>query len=827
MRWGTRCARTGVPGVDQAGVAASLDCPDALPAATGRGVVSVSLRRVVAGVAAGLVVFAGFGWSPAAAGAGPAPVRRVLVISVPGLTWSEVRDHDLPHIRALLADSGLADLAPRGVLARSTAGGAYLTISAGTRATGDPALDGQQLAAGEPAAGSTAGEVFTRRTGTPAGDGAVALAWPTLVRNNKAQPYDAKLGLLAATLDKAGRGIAAVGNGDGSDSGEPSYQRQVGLAAVGRDGTIADADLGADLSVPAPDRPFGRRLDNAAVARAAADALRAPGGRDRGAVVVEASDLARVMRYRDRVASGRYDDLRAQALADSDDLVGRLVAEVDPARDAVVLVAPYNLDRNRDLTVAAVRAPGWRPGYVRSASTQRAGFLTLVDVGPTVLDLLGVSRPEDMEGRPAEPAPSGHSLDRRIDHLVSENAASRFRENLLFPTTLVVVLGLTAVCAATTVLLVRGGSARARRAVCFAALVDLAILPLSYLARAFPLEDLGAAFYWAFVALGALALAAVATVGAGRLRRPRLALVAVLGAVAAVPLLDVVTGSHLSLSAAFGYSPTGNSRLYGISNYSFGQVAAAACLLAAFVAARWPTRAGRAAAIGMLAGVLVVFGMPTWGSDVGGILAFTPTVLVFGVLVSGTRVRWRTVLIAVVVTGLAIFGFGMADLARPPSQRAHLGRLFERVGKEGPGPLFDIIDRKLMANLRVTTSSFWVAAIPVAVIFLVFLYRSRRRPLDPIRAALPTLGAGVGAALVAAVLGSAVNDSGAIVGGVALTVVAAALGWLALGSLTVPARGAPPGGGPPGAAGAPGAPAPEPSPEERPAAPVRVGADPG
>src|SRR5690606_13372072 len=111
---------------------------------------------------------------------------------------------------------------------------------------------------------------------------------------------------------------------------------------------------------------------------------------------------------------------------------------------------------------------------------------------------------------------------------------------------------------------------------------------LSYIARAFPLEDLGAGFYWAFVVTGAAVVATPATVVAGRVGRPRLALVAVLVAVLAVPVVDVMTGSRLSLSAAFGYSPTGNSRLYGISNYSFGMVAAAACLLAALVAARWP-----------------------------------------------------------------------------------------------------------------------------------------------------------------------------------------------------------------------------------------------
>jgi hypothetical protein len=457
-----------------------------------------------------------------------------------------------------------------------------------------------------------------------------------------------------------------------------------------------------------------------------------------------------------------------------------------------VLVAPYNLPGDRDLTVAAVRAPGWHPGYLRSASTQRAGFLTLVDVAPTLLDLLGVDRPEDMEGRPAEPVASSRSLEARVDDLAERNAASRFREHLLFPTTLAVVLVLAGLCAGAIVVLARGGPRRAARALAFVALADLAVLPLSYLARAFPLEDLGSAFYWAFLVAGAPAVAALATLAARWRGRPRLALVVVLGAVLAVPLLDVVTGSRLSLSAAFGYSATGNSRLYGISNYAFGQVSAAACLLAALLAARWPTPRGRAAAIGLLVAVLVVIGMPTWGSDVGGILALTPAILVFAVLVSGYRLRLRVVAVAVALTGLAVFGFGMADLARPAGERAHLGRLFERVGNEGLEPLLSIMDRKLMANLRVSTSSFWIVAIPVAIAFLVFLARHRSRPLAAVRAAIPTLRAGVTAALVAAVLGSLVNDSGALVGGGALTVSAVALAWLALETPAAATTGQPP-----------------------------------
>jgi hypothetical protein len=761
----------------------SIDSP-AVPAAAGTRI-RAAAQRALALVVAGAAVLGAL-----AAGASPAGAQddgragRVLLISVPGLTWDEVRDHDLPAIEGLLAESALADMAPRGVSPRATPGAAYLTISAGSRATSDPLVDGQQLALGEQAGGSSAGEIFERRTGVEPDGRYVALSWPTLHRVNARQPYDAELGLLTDSLDDAGLGVEAIGNADGTDTVGASYERQVGLAATTGDGVIPAGELDADLLARDASSPFGQRLDLDQVVRRFENAWDSPAERDGGLVVVEASDLARSMRYRDRVDEARYAELRSQALSDSDRLVARLLEQVDPERDAVLLVAPYNLPDDRNLTVSALRAPRQDPGYLRSASTQRSGFLTLVDVAPTVLDLLGVPRPVEMEGRPAEAVASSASLDERVDHLIGLNEASRFRERLLFPTTLAVVVVLGMLCAATVVVVARGGAPRARGALAFVALADLAVLPMSFGARAFPLEDLGAGFYWGFLVATSVVVAAIAT-AAGR-GRGRGALVGVLALVLVVPLADAMTGSHLSLSSAFGYSPTGNSRLYGISNYAFGMVAASSCLLAAFVAGRWSSARGRAAAIGLLVAVLVVIGMPLWGSDVGGIIAFTPTVLVFAALITGYRVRLRTVVMGLLITGAAVTAFGLLDLARPEGQRAHLGRLFERVGDEGLEPLLSIMERKLLANLRVTTTSFWIAAIPVAVAFLIFLARYPGRPLGRLREGAPTLQAGLTSALVAGVLGSIVNDSGAIVGGVTLTVLAVSLAWMAVRLVDAP-----------------------------------------
>jgi len=735
------------------------------------------VRRVRAGRAVlGLVLVLAAVLSltpPAGAEGRVVPAERILVVSLPGVQWSDVESHDLPHLRAFLEEAAMADLAPRGVSPRSGPGDAYLTISAGSRATTERTVDGQVLALEEQSSGSAAGEIFQRRTGiAPEGDH-VALAWPALVRRNARQPYDAVLGLLATSLHEAGVTTAAIGNADGTDSIGASYERQVGLALADQDGVVPDGSLGRDLTVGDASRPFGLRLDQDAVLEAVSARWRVDDARQ--VVLVEASDLARTMRYRSMVDRSRYRELWTLALTEADEMLGRLLAEVDLEREAVLVLAPYNLPGDRDLVMSALAGPGVVPGYMRSASTQRSGFLTLVDIAPTILDRIGVPRPLGMEGRPAEVVASSASLDARIDRLVSLNDASRFRERLLVPTTTAAVLALTLTLAVGVVLHVRGRDLRWRPWLRFSCLAVLGLLPMSYVARGFPLEDLGAGFYWGFLVSTALALAAGATLLGRATGRPRLPLLLLLGAVTAVIVLDVTTGSRLSLSAAFGYSPTGNSRLYGVSNYSYGQLAAATCLLAAALAEAVPDRRGRVGAVVLLLATLVVIGVPKWGSDVGGVLAFTPAILFFAALAWRWRIRVRTVVAAGLATIAAITAFGFLDLARPPEQRAHLGRLFERVGDEGVGPLFSIMERKLLANLRVSTSSLWVAAIPVALALWLYLTRGPGRPAAGMRARMPMLSAGLGAATVGAVLGSLVNDSGAIVGGVSSLVLAASL----------------------------------------------------
>lgn len=734
----------------------------------------------------------------AADAAKPATAKRpgrLLVVSLPGVTWADVEDQDLPNLDGFLEGSAMADLSPRSVRVRSGPGDAYLTVSGGSRAATVPEIDGQVLAVDEESLGTAAGDIYQRRTGNDPAGPYVSLAWPSLQRANDAEPYETEIGTLTGSLEAGSVSVAAIANADGTDSVGPSYERQAALAVADPTGVIPDGALGKDLLEAAPEQPFGVRLDPAVVDERFQDAWDAAepaasggdGPKGGGLVLVEASDLARTLRYRPIVDDERYHEMWTQSLEQSDELLGRLLESVDPERDTVMVVAPYNRAGDRDLTMVAMKGPGIASGYLRSASTQRSGFLTLVDIGPTILDVFGLPRPVAMEGRPAVDVASGSATEARIDHLVTRNRESRYREQLLTPTTTLVVVLMAVVLALAIAAHANRWGRRARRAIGLLGLVDLALLPASYLARFFALEDQAASFYWLFLVGAAVAIAAVPTLlarGRGARRAP---LIAVLSVVGLVLIADVVSGSHLSLGAAFGYSPTGNSRLYGISNYSYGQLAAAACLVAAWLAAVRPGRSGRVASIGLMAAVLVVLGVPTWGSDVGGVLAFTPALATFVVLITGRRIRLTTLLAGIAATGLAILAFGVLDLTRAPSDRGHLGRLFERIGDEGPSPVLNMVQRKLAANVEVSTSSLWVLAIPLALAFWLYLRRSQGRPFDRLTAAFTTLPAGLWAALVAAVLGSALNDSGAIIGGVMAMVVATSLAVLLVDAADVEA----------------------------------------
>jgi hypothetical protein len=701
--------------------------------------------------------------------AGGGADRRVLVISVPGLTWEDIDKNydDIPNLAALLDDSAVADLATRTITRRVTVADGYSTLNAGTRAVGAGGLaDGEAFEIDERFGLDTAGRVFERRTGERARRGIVALSIAEIVEENDAELYDAEVGALGDALAAAGHPRAVIGNADGEQppgSEATSYRRTVVEGLMGSDGVVPAGRVGPDLLVEDPGAPFGLRLDNEAVGEAFADAW-APGA----VVLVEASDLVREDAYRSFATSEERPRLFREALRATDELVGVLLDEVDLERDIVMVVGPSHPERQVRLTVAALHEPGGEPGLLRSGSTRRSGFVQLVDIAPTILDRLGVEKPDSMEGQPVSVGDGGGSADDRRSFLVEADAAATFRDAQVGPVATLFVLAQLALALGTMFAVVRPPLPGLRSLLFGGALVALAYVPSVYLARLLPFHDYGSGAYFAFLIVVAAALA-IGYRSVAR-RDPLDSVMVALGVIVAILLVDVMLGAHLQFNSALGYSPKVAGRFTGFGNLGYAALASSAVILAGLLAHRIGGRRGARAGVALLAVVFVIDAIPFWGSDVGGTLSLLPGYAVASYLLLGLRVRVRTIVVCGAGAVMAVVLFGLVDLARPADQRSHLGRLFERIADDGWSSFTTVITRKASTNLSGLTTSVWMWMLPIVVGMVAWLLWKAPERLRTIDRRVPELrAAAIGLAIVG-VLGFALNDTGIAVPAVMLAV---------------------------------------------------------
>jgi len=240
--------------------------------------------------------------------------------------------------------------------------------------------------------------------------------------------------------------------------------------------------------------------------------------------------------------------------------------------------------------------------------------------------------------------------------------------------------------------------------------------------------------------------------------------------IVALLTLDALRGAPLVLNSTLGYSPTVAGRFAGFGNPAYAAYSVSALLAACLLAHRLGGRRGFRVAVGLLAVALVIDVAPMWGSDVGGILSMVPAYAAAAVLLSGRRIRVRTV--AIIVAAIAAVGViaTAIDLSRPREDRTHLGRYVTRIQDNGIGEGWSVIHRKLDANLASIGTGIHGLVLLVAALLFVGVWLVRREWLGVVFTRVPEWRAACIGFAVLAVLGFALNDSGITVPGIMLVV---------------------------------------------------------
>ena len=728
------------------------------------------------------------GAAPAAAQGGgedAEPPGRVLVVSMPRLVWQDVADLAPPNLVSLLEQSAVASLSVRAIGPRTDLGEGYVTLGAGNRARVQRDRAGDAVDADEALGPNTGAELYRAVTGEDPGDAAVlSLAIGDAVADADRLLYGSAPGAMGQAIADAGLSAAVIANADGGPPlGADERHREAALAMMDEAGRVAGGTVGSQLGVVDLAAPGGRRMDPEAVLAAFDEAWE--GGSS--AVLVEMSDLERADRNGLPPTGPERAAGLATPLAEADELLGELLERVDLSRDRVLVVSPAAPGNFGRLTTFAMAGRGIEPGRARSATTRRDGFVTLPDVGATVLDSLDLDLPGSMNSTAITSSGGSPFVIEDAGRLADVDEIARFRDRTVGPVSVVYIV-LQVLAYGLAALALSRRSRRLRPVVGWAALVILATPPVAFLSGLWRYDRLGLVPYVVAVFVVAALVAALA-----RLTRryhdflPALTLVAVNWL---LQLVDVALGSGLQLNTPFGYSPIVAGRFQGFGNLAFAILAASAIVVATGALSlrqpAWPLdaavgyetpRSNLWWAAGVLTLTFLVDGLPSMGADVGGVLATVPAFALVLVLLAGWRVSILKAVVVGAVTLGALAALAALDLSRPESSRTHLGRFAQRIADGDAGI---VVERKLQSNLSILTSSVWTWLVPACLAFVAFLALRRTGYLHRLQRRVPGVRACLLGALVVGTLGFALNDSGVAVPAMMFGIVLPWVIWLLL-----------------------------------------------
>ena len=440
----------------------------------------------------------------------PDGVERVVLFGVPGLNFDDLEPSTMPNLSALASRGAVAGANVRSGGDKPNVAEAYATLGAGYRVQ----------------SGST-GIVAIDETGK----GVRVIDMPPAL-TTRGTSEEGRPGALADALHQAGMRSAVVNNAD-VVVGSRRPAAPAALAAANEEGVVDAGAVGPELTRLVPGAPGRLRsaprafIEEFTHAESSAEV-----------VVVDPGDTTRLVRLAQLTDRRSTAAERRRALVDTDAQIGAVAQSIGP-HSLLIVVGITPSTSTWALTPVVAAGAGITRGHLSSPSTHRRDLITLPDLAPTALSLLGVTVPDTMSGHVLRVRPGDTSLTSigaLSDMLVSRRGTDQ-------PLTLAFILFQSLLYVlAVGELLRRDLRTRTGRVLVFAALV-CAAWPLStFLLRSvLPLSTLG---LWTFAI--SWGCAAVIAFGASRLRaHPLDPLLAICGLTVATIVIDLSTGAHL------------------------------------------------------------------------------------------------------------------------------------------------------------------------------------------------------------------------------------------------------------------------------------------
>ncbi|MFZ1926286.1 MAG: hypothetical protein WAU42_09110 [Solirubrobacteraceae bacterium] len=454
--------------------------------------------------------------------------------------------------------------------------------------------------------------------------------------------------------------------------------------------------------------------------------------------------------------AGGYSDLRS------------LSAGRSPRELLVVLQSAPDLPGHELLWSAFAGLPPARgtggSETLTSQTTDQHGMIAAIDIGPTILDHLGLPIPADMRGKPVR-------LDGALDGASLRGLKARLVviDPRRLPALRWLVLAWVLLLATTRLPIQRKD--RPKRTAWAVRIGAIAMLwtPVSVLLPA-ALEP-SRTVEFALIVATCFALGALTDL---LMPWPRAPLVPAVVAVVALTI-DALAGTQLLMRSLLGPSPAFGARFYGIGNELKSGLAV--LVFTAVAAALYPclrSRGGAATMAGAGIVLAIVEGSARIGAGVGGvILVSAGTAAATVMLLPGTLNRKR-VLIVMAAPVLGLIALAAIDLATAHGSGHFTGSVLDA---RSAGDIRDIIVRRYSAAWDELKNHLMPLATAFALIVSFIAVRRRDRVLAPV-ASDPVWLAAFAGGLTSGVIGALTEDSGPVLLVVAVGTLGCVLSYL-------------------------------------------------
>ncbi|CCQ97588.1 conserved membrane hypothetical protein [[Clostridium] ultunense Esp] len=563
--------------------------------------------------------------------------------------------------------------------------------------------------------------------------------------NNKYSPY---LGALGQVLHNGGLKTAVFGNSDIDEE----LIRTSALIPMDSKGLIDYGNID-NILIEDGSYPYGFRTDYDKILNEIFHIKSKA-----SLIVVDTGDLSRLNSYSNFLSKDGFHEKRNTVLEGIDVFIGNLLNIIDKDKSLLMVLSPNSgeerIDGNR-LAPIFLWGKGVEPGVPISSTTNRPGIISNLDISPTIVNFFNLTA-ENMSG----------SI---IKHIEKEDAFSYIssingRINLMskIRSKTLLTYGTISIIAVLIILIMLifkiklnnriGEWLKTILLVLFSLPVILIISSLFYI------DNLLKFVISLILLLGLFAYTFK------RFNSNKMIYIITYSYFILI-VLDILFNGYITKFSIMSHDPIIGARYFGIGNEMVGLFLTASTLTAGLLYEKCENKIVSILALFIS---IALVGHPKLGANVGGTIALLSASLYFVLELMNKQLNYKSIILGLVLVSLAITIFGYIDIKLNPTP-THLGGTLLSIKDKGISIIKNIIDRKLLMNIRLVGISSWTKVTIInlfvqVIISYIFEFRINRMMNSG-------LGKGYLSCIIGSIVGFLLNDSGLILSAISINLI--------------------------------------------------------